>query len=197
MDWDDDIVCDEQRRRFLIYATSLMGAIGLAGMVSPFILSMWPSLAAKAAGAPVKVDVSTMKAGDQRTVMWRGKPVWIIKRDQSMLDTLAPLENQLRDPQSKVKQQPAYARNRYRSAHPDFLILIGVCTHLGCIPSYRPIAHSVSKSWPGGFFCSCHGSKFDLAGRVFKGVPAPINLEVPPYRFIDKKTILIGGSPRE
>lgn len=188
---DDGI--DEKRRKFLGRATTVVGIAGAAVAAIPFISYMLPSAETEAAAAPIKVDVSQMQPGEQKTVMWRGKPVWIVRRTQEELDVLAKDTGLLRDPDSEVAQQPDYARNEYRSIKPEFLVLVGVCTHLGCIPTYRPEPQSVSADWPGGFFCTCHGSKFDLAGRVFKGVPAPINLEVPPYVFIDNNTILVGS----
>jgi ubiquinol-cytochrome c reductase iron-sulfur subunit len=189
---------DEKRRRFLVKATGAMGAVGVIAAGVPFVSSMNPSRKAEAAGGPVEVKIAEMKPGDQLTVIWRGKPIWIIKRDANMLATLAPLDAELRDPDSRIDQQPDYARNEYRSRRKDILVLVGVCTHLGCAPTYRPDPKGVAPDWPGGFFCSCHGSKFDFAGRVYKGVPAPINLEVPPYAFKDKDTLIIGvDSPSE
>lgn len=186
---------DEKRREFLLKATTCMGAVGIAAAAVPFITSMLPTINAEAAAGPAKIDISKMKPGDQLTVLWRGKPIWIVKRTQEELDKLPSLDDELRDPHSKVDQQPAYARNGYRSIKPEFLVLVGVCTHLGCVPTYRPEPGSVTTNWQGGFFCTCHGSKFDLAGRVFKDVPAPINLEVPAYSFLDDNTILIGVNP--
>jgi len=133
-----------------------------------------------------------MKPGDQLTVMWRGRPVWIVRRGKKALASLPEVNKFLRDPDSKVAQQPTYAKNIYRSRKPEYLVLVGVCTHLGCSPTYRPDPKGIDPEWLGGFFCSCHGSKFDLSGRVFKGVPAPINLEVPPYVFISETEIMIG-----
>jgi ubiquinol-cytochrome c reductase iron-sulfur subunit len=134
-----------------------------------------------------------MESGEQKVVVWRGKPVWIVKRSQAMLEHLKHSDpSQLRDPLSLVKQQPAYAKNKYRSIHPEYLVLVGVCTHLGCSPKYKPELGELGTDWQGGFFCPCHGSTFDLAGRVFKGVPAPINLEVPPHHFINENTLVIG-----
>lgn len=183
---------DKKRRDFLIKATCTMGAVGVMATAVPFVASMLPSEEVKESGAPLKVDISKLKPGDQLTVMWRGRPIWIVHRTPEALASLARDENLLRDPSSKEDQQPSYARNQYRSIKPEILVLVGVCTHLGCIPTYRPDIASLEPSWPGGFFCSCHGSKFDLAGRVFKGVPAPINLEVPSYSYIDDNTLLIG-----
>lgn len=187
---DDDI--DESRRKFLINSTCVLGSVGVVCGLSPFVASWLPSAKAKAAGAPVEVDLSQMEPGQQVTVEWRGKPVWIIKRTPEMLKHLEADEAELRDPDSLVEQQPAYAKNRYRSIRPEYLVLIGICTHLGCSPKYTPLPHALGPYWPGGFYCPCHGSTFDLAGRVFKGVPAPINLEVPPYRFISEHRIVIG-----
>jgi ubiquinol-cytochrome c reductase iron-sulfur subunit len=140
----------------------------------------------------VQVDLSKLEPGQQVTVAWQGKPVWIIRRTKTMLEQLALDEALLRDPNSLVDQQPEYAKNRYRSINPEYLVLIGICTHLGCSPKYTPEVNELGPHWPGGFFCPCHGSTFDLAGRVFKGVPAPINLQVPPYKFISEHVIVIG-----
>lgn len=186
----DDV--NQQRRRFLIQSTTAVGGIGAAFTAVPFISSWWPSAKAQAAGAPVEANISKVEVGQQLTVEWRGKPVWIIRRSKDMLGTLDRDEDLLRDPNSKVPQQPEYAKNRYRSINPEFLVLIGVCTHLGCSPKYVPTVGTLDRRWPGGFYCPCHGSKFDLAGRVFKSVPAPINLEVPPYRFVNGTTLVIG-----
>ncbi|WP_035889359.1 ubiquinol-cytochrome c reductase iron-sulfur subunit [Legionella norrlandica] len=188
---DDQL--DEERRRFLLATTYVIGGVGAACALTPFITSWLPSSKAQAAGAPIKVDVSRMEPGEQAIVEWRGKPVWIIKRTKDMLQQLQKEdESQLRDPDSLVEQQPEYAQNKFRSINPEFLVLIGICTHLGCSPKYKPNLGELGPDWPGGFFCPCHGSMFDLSGRVFKGVPAPINLEVPPYHFLDDHTIIIG-----
>lgn len=183
---------DEQRRKFLGAATTVVAGVGIIAASVPFAASMLPSAKAKAAAAPVEVDISHLQPGQMLTVEWRGKPVWILRRTKAMIEELHQHENQLRDPDSNVKQQPEYAHNEHRSINPDYLILVGICTHLGCSPKYVPSPHEISPDWPGGFFCPCHGSKFDLAGRVFKGVPAPINLAVPPYTFLDEHRILIG-----
>lgn len=193
MNHQDDDSIDQKRRTFLTGATVTMGAIGVAAACVPFVGSLLPSDAEIAAGGPVRVKVSGMKVGDQLTVIWRGRPVWIIARSEEMLASLNTDTSLLRDPNSTTDQQPSYAQNIFRSRKPLHLILVGVCTHLGCTPTYRPDPHSVSQDWPGGFFCSCHGSKFDLAGRVFKNVPAPINLEVPPYVYLSDDEILIGA----
>lgn len=183
---------DLKRRDFLKKATGAACAFGVAAAAVPFVSSMMPSSSVKAAAAPVKVDISELKEGQQLTVEWRGLPIWIIRRTQEAIDQLVNVESSLRDPQSNVEQQPQYARNQYRSRRPDILVLVGVCTHLGCAPTYRPDQGGIDTDWQGGFYCSCHGSKFDMAGRVFKGVPAPINLEVPSYAFIDDKHLIIG-----
>ena len=183
---------DQKRRKFLRRATTTLGAAGVVAAGVPFAASMLPSKEVEEAGGPVTVKLKGMKPGDQLTVIWRGKPIWVIKRKQTMLDSLSKIAPWLRDPSSKIEQQPDYAQNTYRSRRPDVLVLVGICTHLGCTPTYRPDAGGIDKDWPGGFFCSCHGSKFDLAGRVYKGVPAPINMEVPPYVFLNDDEILIG-----
>ena len=183
---------DEQRRRFLLTTTSILGGIGAVCALTPFVASWMPSSKAQAAGAPVQVDLSMMTPGQQVTVAWRGKPVWIIRRTPDMLKHLDEDKTRLRDPDSLVTQQPTYAENKYRSIKPEYLVLVGICTHLGCSPKYKPYEKELGPDWPGGFYCPCHGSTFDLAGRVFKGVPAPINLEVPPYRFISEHVIVIG-----
>ncbi len=183
---------DTSRRRFLTAATTVLGGIGAAYVVAPFIGSWFPSAKAQALGAPVKIDISKLEAGALLTVEWRGQPVWVLNRTKAMLDKLPQLDKLLRDPESEQVQQPAYAKNEYRSIKPEYLVLIGLCTHLGCVPMYRPDIGSVEPSWPGGFFCPCHGSKFDLAGRVFKGVPAPLNLIVPPYRYESNTILLVG-----
>ena len=188
----DAELIDEHRRRFLLTSSAVLCGVGAVCAMTPLISSWMPSAKAQAAGAPVRVDLSKIEPGQQVTVEWRGKPVWIIRRSQEMLDSLKGIENNLRDPQSLVAQQPDYAKNRYRSINPEYLVLVGICTHLGCSPKYNPDEKELGPNWPGGFYCPCHGSTFDLAGRVFKGVPAPINLEVPPYHFISETVIEIG-----
>jgi ubiquinol-cytochrome c reductase iron-sulfur subunit len=183
---------DESRRCFLRRATATVGGIGIAATSIPFISYWLPSEDIEAAGGPVEVDISKLNPTQQLTVMWRGKPVWIIRRTQAMLETLPKLNNDLRDPFSEDDQQPSYAKNLYRSIKPEFFIAVGVCTHLGCIPTYRPDAGGVSPNWLGGFYCPCHGSTYDLAGRVFKGVPAPKNLEIPDYGYMNDSRIIIG-----
>lgn len=186
------------RRKFLTTATSIVGAVGAAYVAAPFITSWMPSAKAQAAGAPVEVDLSKMEYGSQLTIEWRGQPIWIVKRSEKMLESLPKLNNALRDPESNQSSQPKYAMNESRSINPEYLVLVGLCTHLGCVPMYRPDLNGLEPGWPGGFFCPCHGSKFDLAGRVYKGVPAPTNLPVPPHRFLaDNKNILIIGEDQK
>ena len=197
MSSDDDQV-DQKKRRILIGTAAAMGGIGIAYVAAPFIMSMDPSAKAQAAGAPVEVDISKMQYGQLLTVKWRGKPVWILRRSEEMLDNLKTLNDQLRDPDSKeTSQQPPYIRHYYRSIKPEYMVMIGICTHLGCSPTFRPeIAPAdLGPQWKGGFFCPCHGSRYDEAGRVFTGVPAPYNLVVPPYRYVTDSRILIGVDP--
>ena len=158
----------------------------------PLVSYLSPNKSTQEAGKPIKVDIGAMKPGEQKTVLWRSKPVWIIRRTEAMLASLNKTTTLLKDPDSHIGQQPNYAQNQARSVRPDILVLLGICTHLGCSPTYRPEPKSVDESWEGGFYCSCHGSKFDLAGRVFKNMPAPINMEVPPYHFLDENTLMIG-----
>lgn len=185
---------DTSRRRFLTAATSVVGAVGVVGVAVPFISSMWPSARAQAAGAPVEADISKLEPGAMLTVEWRGKPVWIVHRTKQNLEDLPKLDPMLRDPKSEVEQQPPYCKNEYRSRKPEYGIMVGICTHLGCSPTYRPeIAPAdLGEAWRGGYFCPCHGSRFDLAGRVFQGVPAPINLLIPPHMYLSDTRVLIG-----
>ncbi len=184
---------DYKRRRLLTVATSGVGLAGTMGLAVPFAGSMAPSEKAKAAGAPVKVDISHLEMGQQLTVEWRGKPVWIIRRDPKVLEFLADMNNLLVDPDSSMAQQPAYAQNPYRSIKDDILVLVGICTHLGCSPKYRP---NLAASTEAPFLCACHGSRFDLAGRVYKNMPAPKNLEVPPHTYLSDSEILIGSDEK-
>lgn len=188
---------DEKKREFLLTATGVVGGIGVACALTPFVSSWLPSAKAQAAGAPVEVDLSKIEPGQQVTIEWRGKPVWIIRRTKEMLANLNNHNDLLRDPESLVEQQPEYAQNKFRSIQPEYLILVGICTHLGCSPKYTPESTELGADWPGGFYCPCHGSTFDLSGRVFKGVPAPINLEVPPYRFVSEQVIIIGQDEQQ
>ena len=187
---------DRDKRRFLTLLTTGVGAVGVGFAATPFVLSMTPSARAKAAGAPVEVDISKIEPGQMLTVEWRGKPVWIVRRTKEMLATLPALDNVVADPKSKnANQQPSYAVNENRSIKPELLVVVGICTHLGCSPSQKfqvGPASGLGDDWTGGFFCPCHGSKFDLAGRVFKNVPAPSNLPVPPHMFLSDTRILIG-----
>lgn len=191
---------DPRRRRLLTTAVSVVGGAGAVVAVWPFLASMRPSARAQAAGAPVEVDLEPIEPGQLVRVKWRGKPVWIVYRTEEMLENLEKLEDKLRDPDSEVvSQTPPFARNRWRSIKPEYLVLIGICTHLGCSPTYRPevAPEDLGPDWLGGFFCPCHGSLFDMAGRVYKGVPAPTNLEVPPYRYTSERRILVGEAPEE
>ncbi|MFK7994141.1 MAG: ubiquinol-cytochrome c reductase iron-sulfur subunit [Granulosicoccus sp.] len=191
-------VDDPKRRRMLVLAAAGVGGLGTVALAAPMVGSMSPSARAKAAGAPVEADVSKLQAGQLMTVEWRGKPVWLVKRTDDVLGRLSAETGRLSDPDSAVEtQQPDYAQNAARSIKPELLVVVGLCTHLGCSPSYRPeIAPSdLGADWDGGFFCPCHGSKFDLAGRVYSGVPAPTNLEIPPYRYEDDNIIVVGEDP--
>jgi ubiquinol-cytochrome c reductase iron-sulfur subunit len=187
------------RRRFLIAATSIAGGIASIGVATPFVMSMLPSERAKAAGAPVEVDITKLEPGMLLLVEWRGKVVWVLNRTSEMLATLKKVDTELADPKSEKPQQPAYAKNDTRSIKPQYLIVEGVCTHLGCSPVFRKdIAPAdLGPDWLGGFFCPCHGSKFDLAGRVYKHVPAPTNLVVPPHVYLSDTTLLIGSDSKE
>ncbi len=189
---------DHGRRRMLVAATTAMGGVGAAYVAAPFILSMQPSARAQAAGAPVEVDIGKLELGQLMTVAWRGKPVWILNRSKEMLDNMKTLDSQLRDPHSdELTQQPIYAKNDHRSINPEYMVMVGICTHLGCAPTFRPEVAPVDlgPKWKGGFFCPCHGSTYDLAGRVYKGVPAPSNLVVPPYHFTLSTHLVIGIDP--
>ncbi len=185
---------DTRKRKFLIAATSAVGGVAVAGVAVPLVMSMMPSARAKAAGAPVEVDISKVEPGMLLTVEWRGKPVWIVNRTKEMLDLLGKHDDKLVDPTSEQPQQPAYCKNPTRSIKPEYLVAVGICTHLGCSPTYRKEvgAADLGADWPGGFFCPCHGSRFDLAARVFKNVPAPINLLIPPHQYLSESKLLIG-----
>lgn len=185
---------DQGKRRFLIAATSAVGGVAVAATAVPFVSSMLPSERAKAAGAPVEADVSKIEPGAMITVEWRGKPVWIVNRTPEMLASLEAVADKLSDPESTVSsQQPSYCDNAGRSIKSNLVVLVGICTHLGCSPSPKLEANAdMGADWLGGFFCPCHGSKFDLAGRVFKGSPAPINLVVPPHKYLSDTLLLIG-----
>jgi len=183
------------RRRLLVAAAGGVGVVGAAFVAVPFLKSWQPSERAQAAGAPVEVDISKVEPGSMLTVEWRGKPVWLVNRTEKMLEALPTVEDDLRDPNSEMDQQPPYAQNMYRSRRPEMLVMVGICTHLGCSPTYRPefAPADLGPDWKGGFFCPCHGSRFDLAGRVYQGVPAPTNMVVPPYMFVDDTRVLVGN----
>jgi ubiquinol-cytochrome c reductase iron-sulfur subunit len=185
---------DNSKRRFLLIASSVAGAGAVAGVAIPFVASFFPSERAKAAGAPVEVDISKLELGQKITVEWRGKPVWVVKRTPEMLKDLAKNDPKLVDPKSDASDQPEYCHNATRSIKPEIWVATGVCTHLGCSPTFRPdlAPADLGPEWVGGFFCPCHGSKFDLAGRVFQGVPAPINLVIPPHKYLSETNILVG-----
>ena len=192
-----DDTLDEGKRRFLTIATTVLGGSAAVAVAVPFLGSMMPSQRAKAAGAPVEVDISKIEPGMMATFEWRGKPVWVVNRTKEMLDGLAKDTDILADPNSEASAQPAYAKNVARSLkeHANFLVVVGVCTHLGCSPTekFKVGAESdMGNDWPGGFFCPCHGSKFDMAARVFKDVPAPANLEIPPYKYLSDARLVIG-----
>lgn len=186
---------DTGRRQFLTAATSVIGGVGLGLAAVPFIGSWLPSKKAQSLGAPVEVDLSKIDEGQKITIPWRGQPVFVVHRSKKEVEELPSLDDLLRDPESKEPQQPKYITNDYRSIKPEFLVLVGICTHLGCVPLYRPDEGSVEPGWKGGFFCPCHGSKYDMAGRVYKGVPAPLNLVVPAYRYVSDTVLMIGENP--
>ena len=183
---------DLARRCFLRRATTAVGGIGLAATAIPFVEYWLPSKETEALAAPVRVDISKVQPKEQLTVSWRGQPIWIIRRTPDMLANLAKLNPLLSDPDSIEDQQPVYAKNIYRAIKPEFFIAIGICTHLGCVPTYRPDVGGVSPDWLGGFYCPCHGSRYDLAGRVFKNMPAPLNLKIPRYMYVTDQEIVIG-----
>jgi len=189
---------DQSKRKFLIAATSVAGGVAAAAVAVPFVTSMLPSERAKAAGAPVEAEISKIGPGSMITVEWRGKPVWIVNRSQAMLDALASHDDKLSDPKLEViSQQPDYCVNPSRAIKPNIMVLVGICTHLGCSPSPKlQTGGDMGADWTGGFFCPCHGSKFDLAGRVFSGSPAPINLVVPPHKYISDSVVLIGADDK-
>jgi len=188
---------DTGRRRFLTVATVATGAVGAAFAALPFLASWKPSARAKAMGAPVEVDISKLEPGAMLKIEWRGKPVLVVRRTSEMIERIGRHDDKLADPGSEKSRQPEYTKNAARAIKPEYLVLLGVCTHLGCLPQNRFAAGAstdgvLTADWPGGFFCPCHGSKFDLSGRVFAGVPAPTNLEIPPYSFTDDAHIVIG-----
>jgi len=185
---------DAGRRRFLTASVAVVGGVATVGTAVPFVAAWQPSERARAIGAPVEVDISKIEPGQMLTQKWRGKPVWIVSRTPEILQALPGIDDRLRDPKSIQNQQPRYAKNEYRSIKPEIIVLIGICTHLGCSPSYvKQDGAPLGAGWPGGFFCPCHGSMFDYAGRVYAGVPAPTNLVVPPHKYLSDTRILIGG----
>ena len=193
----DDKQIDKMRRNLVIATCVAGGAAGAAAAV-PFAASWMPSERAKAAGAPVEADISKLEAGQMMTVEWRSKPVWIIRRTKEMLDGLKSVEGKVSDPGSDVPLQPEYAKNEFRSIKPEVLVLVGICSHLGCSPQSKPAETKaeMGDDWVGGFLCPCHGSKFDLAGRVYKGAPAPVNMEVPQHTYLSDTRILIGADKK-
>ncbi len=190
---------DQSKRRFLVAATAAAGGVATIAVATPFVLSMLPSERAKAAGAPVEVDVSKIEPGAMIAVEWRGKPVWIVSLTPEMATLLGNHNDKLSDPMLEVtSQQPEYCKNATRSLRPNLVVMVGICTHLGCSPSPKLKAgdEGMGADWPGGFFCPCHGSKFDVAGRVFKGSPAPKNLEIPPHKYLSDTVLLIGDDSK-
>lgn len=185
---------DQGKRQFLTAALTVVGAVGTGYLAVPFLAQMQPSVKTMAAGAPVEIDLSKMETGQLIRVAWRGKPVWVLNRTPEVLDTLKTLDGELRDPQSNESLQPENCKNAARSIKPEIFVAIGLCTHLGCSPTFRPEVSppDLGDRWKGGFFCPCHGSWFDLAGRVYQGVPAPTNLEVPPYRYVTDTLLIVG-----
>jgi ubiquinol-cytochrome c reductase iron-sulfur subunit len=185
---------DKGRRSMLVVASTVAGGVAAGAAAVPFVASMLPSERAKAAGAPVEADISKLAPGERMTVEWRGKPVWIVRRTPEMLDSVRKNDDKVSDPASKKVMQPRYATNEMRSIKPEYLVLVGICTHLGCSPveKFEAKAEAFASDWRGGFFCPCHGSLFDLAGRVYKNRPAPDNLVVPPHKYLSDGKILIG-----
>jgi ubiquinol-cytochrome c reductase iron-sulfur subunit len=184
----------DPKRRFLLAATTVVGGIGVVAATAPFLISLAPSERAKAAGAPVDIDIAKLEPGQKIDLEWRGKVVWVINRTPTMLASLPKMDARLLDPKSDSSQQPTYCKNENRSIKPTVWVAVGICTHLGCSPTYRPevAPMDLGADWLGGFFCPCHQSKFDLAGRVFKGVPAPANLVIPPHKYLSDTRIVIG-----
>ena len=185
---------DAGRRRFLTASVAVVGGMAAVGTAVPFVAAWQPSERARAIGAPIEVDISKLEPGQMLTEKWRGQPVWIVSRPPEILEALPRVDDRLRDPESTQNQQPEYAKNEFRSIKPEIVVLIGICTHLGCSPlRVRQDQAPLGIGWPGGFFCPCHGSKFDYAGRVYAGVPAPTNLVVPPHKYLSDTRILIGA----
>lgn len=187
-----DETIDLARRCFLRRTTTAVGGIGLAATAVPFIEYWLPSVDTEIAAEPVTINISALQPSQQLTVPWRGQPVWVIRRTEDMLADLPKLNAELSDPLSEENQQPEYAKNMYRAIKPEFFVAVGICTHLGCIPTYRPDKGSISPEWLGGFYCPCHGSRYDLSGRVYKNVPAPLNLKIPRYMYVSDVEIIVG-----
>jgi len=187
---------DLSRRKFLTRATIATGAVGTVFAAIPFVESWAPSERARAAGVPTELDLSKLEAGQMTTTVWRRSPIYVVRRTPDMVARIAGHDADLKDPNSDQSDQPAYAKNPLRSRNPEFLVLIGTCTHLGCLPKQRFAAGELYPSWPGGFFCPCHGSRFDLAGRVFDGSPASLNLRVPPYSYPKEHLLLVGADEK-
>lgn len=185
------------RRRFLIGATSVVGGVGVVGAAVPFVASWNPSAKAEAAGAPVTANVGKLEPGQQMTVEWRGKPVWVVRRTPEMNENIRKLNDVVKDPMSEGADQPPYIEGALRSLRDEFSVLVGICTHLGCSPKYRPevAPADLGEDWLGGYYCACHGSSYDLAGRVYPNQPAPENLVIPPHRFDDDTTLTVGLDP--
>ena len=188
---------NQGRRRFLTATTVVVGGAGAVTALVPFIKSWEPSERAKNAGAPVLADITKVEAGARLVIAWRGQPVWVVNRTKAMLDTLPQVDTRLKDAKSVADQQPKYAQNEARAIKPEWFVVIGICTHLGCSPDFVPEIkpEPFDPEWKGGFFCPCHKSRYDISGRVFQGVPAPLNLVVPPYKFVDDTHIMIGVNP--
>jgi ubiquinol-cytochrome c reductase iron-sulfur subunit len=184
----------DNTRRNLIVSTTVVAGAATVGVAIPFVWSFWPSERAKAAGAPVEADISKLEPGEMQVVEWQGKPVWIMRRTKDQLQAVKKADDKVSDPRSEVPLQPEYAKNEYRSIKPEYLVLVGICSHLGCSPQQKTAEAKaeMGADWAGGFLCPCHGSKFDLAGRVYKGAPAPVNLDVPKHMYLSEGTILIG-----
>lgn len=195
----NDKVVDTSKRKFLTSALSVVGAVGTGYLAIPFLSQMQPSAKAMAAGAPVEIDISKIESGQLIRVAWRGKPVWVLSRTPEVLEILENDTSKLADPDSNFSEQPETSQNQLRSIKPEIFIAVGLCTHLGCSPTFRPeiAPNDLGDDWKGGFFCPCHGSGFDLAGRVYKSVPAPTNLVVPPYRYITDTLIIVGEETKE
>ncbi|MBI5919778.1 MAG: ubiquinol-cytochrome c reductase iron-sulfur subunit [Nitrosomonadales bacterium] len=189
---------DHSKRRLLIAATAAAGGVAAAGAGAPIVMSLMPSERAKAAGAPVEVDIGAIEPGTMMNVEWQGKPVWVVRRTKEMLDTLTKHDDELVDPGSDSSAQPEYCKNPTRSIKPEYLVVLGICTHLGCSPTFRPEpgAADISTTWPGGWFCPCHGSRYDLSARVYKNVPAPANMMIPPHKYLSETRLLIGDDSK-